>query len=113
MTHRILDADSVDSFRACANSGDGRDHGDLGSYAIVDGRALCYDCAAPLIYQKPRWTFDVLLDPPNGDARWTTRAFASYETEAEAQAAADKVKKQYKDVLQARVYPLDTTTSTI
>jgi hypothetical protein len=43
---RVLDSDSFDSFVACANRDDGADHGNLGSYAIVDGRHLCYGCTS-------------------------------------------------------------------
>jgi len=88
MNYRILDMDSVASFVRCANWGDGKDHGNFGSYAVVDGRSLCYACAAPLIYtNRPdadivAWDADIADDIACADA---------YRADAFAKAVADAV----------------------
>ena len=78
---RILDSDSFDSFAVCANFDDGGfdKHGKMGSYALVDGRPLCYSCASPLIYPpKPPPSRDLcgdcaLLGDPGSYAPFATR----------------------------------------
>jgi len=62
-TVTVLDSDSFASFASCDNFADGGfdRHGKMGSYAIVDGRPLCYSCTSA-VYDRLRH------GPPPSDA---------------------------------------------